>query len=92
MDTRTDAALAQRWARALNRALLQGLDVLTEPLSGETFVESSRTPGVVYRVSPESCSCAAGSHGQPCAHRAALLAQLGELALPDAILDLAVTA
>jgi hypothetical protein len=73
---------AESWNRALDRAISAGVDMLTEPISGLTFAESTRFPGVLYRVTRESCTCVAGAHGQPCLHRAALLAQLGELALP----------
>lgn len=73
---------AQIWQAALDRAIAAGVDILTEPISGMTFAESTRHPGILYAVSRDSCSCVAGAHGQPCLHRAALLAQIGQLALP----------
>jgi SWIM zinc finger len=57
--------------------------MLIEPRSGEAFVESASQPGVLYRVSRDACTCLAGQHGVPCKHRAALLAQFGELPLPE---------
>ena len=82
VPVQTRPVTAQQWERALQRALEAGVDILTEPLSGQTFCESTRHPGVLYVVTRDSCSCVAGAHGQPCLHRAALLAQQGELALP----------
>jgi hypothetical protein len=72
----------QRWERALARAISDGLDVLVCAATGEAFVESGSRPGTLYAVSAEGCSCQAGAHDQICKHRAAYLAQLGELALP----------
>ena len=73
------ATSAAQWARALDRALEEALDVLVEPVSGEAFVESGSRPGVLYAVSASSCSCPAGSRGIPCKHRACYLFQIGEL-------------
>ena len=72
----------QRWARALDRAINDGLDVLVCAATGEAFVESASRPGTLYAVSVDGCDCTAGQHGQICKHRAAYLAQIGELALP----------
>jgi hypothetical protein len=71
-------ATAAHWARALDRALEEALDVLVEPLSGQAFVESATTPGTLYIVTADSCSCPAGARGQACKHRACYLAQIGE--------------
>jgi SWIM zinc finger len=70
---------AQQWTRALNRAITDALDVLIEPISGEAFVESASNPGTLYIVTASTCSCPAGERGGICKHRAALLAQMGEL-------------
>lgn len=80
---RNRAASPAPWEAALRRAISDALDVLIEPVSGEVFVESATQPGVLYRVSRERCTCLAGQHGLACKHRAALLAQLGELSLPE---------
>ena len=71
----------EQWYWALERALAEALDLLTEPRSGRTFVESGTTPGVLYEVTQRGCSCKAGESGLPCKHRACLLAQLGVLPL-----------
>src|SRR5262245_42113583 len=73
----------QQWNRALARALADALDVLTEPTSGATFVESATEPGTIYAVTTSSCTCKAGGRGIPCKHRACLLAQMGILPLDD---------
>lgn len=75
-------ATAERWQSALNRAIVEALDVLIEPISGEAYVESSSRPGTLYQVSRETCTCAAAVAGDPvCKHRACYLAQIGELAI-----------
>ena len=74
-------ANAVRWSRALERALAEAVDILVEPVSGEVFAESSSRPGTLYVVTRASCTCSAGRNGVPCKHRAAFLAQLGELEL-----------
>jgi hypothetical protein len=71
--------MSQRWQRALDRALAEGLDVLTCPATGETFVESGSKPGTLYMVSRTSCTCPAGQWGGICKHVACYLAQLGEI-------------
>ena len=75
-------ATAQCWQKALNRAIAEALDVYVGT-EGEAFVESSSTPGLLYSVSREHCSCPAGQRGIPCKHRACYLAQCGELPLPE---------
>ena len=73
---------ADLWSAALARAIASSVDILVEPISGQHFCESVRHPGVLYVITRDGRSCAAGANGQPCLHRAALLAQLGELPLP----------
>lgn len=75
------ASNATRWQSALDRAINEAVDILVEPVSGEVFSESTSKPGTLYVVTRETCTCAAGRNGQPCKHRAAFLAQLGELPL-----------
>lgn len=67
-----------RWQAALDRAVANAIDVLVAT-DGSAFVESASTPGLLYAVSRESCSCPAGTSGQICQHRACYLAQIGEL-------------
>src|SRR5688500_7187254 len=71
--------MSQRWARALDRALADGLDVLVEPVTRQTFVWSATDAGGLYQVSRAVCSWRGGRFGAPCKRCAALLAQLGEL-------------
>jgi hypothetical protein len=84
---------AQKWAKALERAIAEALDVLVEPISGEAFVESATRPGILYHVSAQTCSCPAGQKGQICKHRACYLAQIGELPLePETLIVMHVPA
>jgi len=87
--TRTRQATPERWAAALDRAIGSALDVLVCGATGEAFVESASMPGLLYAVSATTCTCPAGEAGDPvCQHRAAYLAQCGELPLdpePDRI-------
>ncbi|MCA9877559.1 MAG: hypothetical protein KC442_07250 [Thermomicrobiales bacterium] len=71
-------ANAQRWQAALDRAISNALDVYVST-DGSAFVESASTPGLLYAVSRESCTCPAGVNGRICQHRACYLAQIGEL-------------
>lgn len=80
METIITPQTAARWAKALDRAISNALDVLVST-SGEAFVESASKPGLLYSVSREHCTCPAGAKGQICQHRAAYLAQMGELEL-----------
>ena len=82
MATAVQRTEADVWSAALARAIANGVDILVEPISGQHFCESGRHPGVLYLVTRDSCSCAGGVNGQPCLHRAALLAQLDEFPLP----------
>src|SRR5688500_10748744 len=78
----TIARPTDAWSRALARAVEECLDVLIEPISGAAFVESTSRPGTLYAVTATSCTCAAGSKGFICKHRAALLSQHPELFPP----------
>lgn len=46
-------------------------------------MESSTTPGTIYPVALDACSCPAGARGLVCKHRAVLAAQLGLLPLDE---------
>src|SRR5687768_9125815 len=73
----------ERWARALERAISAGLDVLVCAATGEAFVESASRPGELYAVSADSCTCQAGQQSIPCKHVACYRAQVGLLSLPQ---------
>lgn len=77
-----NTANAKRWQAALDRAISNALDVYVST-DGSAFVESASTPGMLYAVSREGCTCPAGANGQICQHRACYLAQVGELPLPE---------
>jgi len=79
MAERVAETMSQRWSRALDRAIADGLDVLTCEATGQWFVESASRSGTVYEVSRTRCTCPAGRWGGICKHMACLLAQLGEL-------------
>ena len=69
----------ERWAKALDRALHGGIEILTTQ-DGERFATSTSRLDLLYRVSPDSCDCPAGQAGDPvCMHRAALRSILGTL-------------
>ena len=78
MEAIITAANAKRWNAALDRAISNALDVLVAT-DGAAFVESASTPGLLYAVSRETCTCPAGQASQICQHRACYLAQIGEL-------------
>lgn len=80
MESIVTPVTAQRWAKALDRAISNALDVLVST-DGSAFVASASRPGLLYAVSRERCTCSAGEQGQICQHRAAYLAQVGELPL-----------
>src|SRR4051812_16987652 len=69
----------ERWAKALDRALHGGVEILTRP-NGERYATSTSQLDMIYAVSPDSCECPAGQAGDPvCCHRAALRSILGTL-------------
>lgn len=72
-------ALASAWALALDRALHAGVEIFTTP-NGERFATSTSQLDRLYRVTPETCECAAAHAGAAvCPHRAALRAIFGTL-------------
>jgi hypothetical protein len=62
-----------RWQRALQRALLAGLEVRQLAGSGQWIVTSASDPTAAYETDGQSCTCpAAMLGGDPvCQHRAA---------------------
>lgn len=76
-------ATAQEWLKALDRALRSGVEILTDAESGESFVASASTPGILWRVNRDRCSCPAFARfGRPCRHLAKYLWQLGQFPVP----------
>jgi hypothetical protein len=85
-QTRTiRAESAERWLKALARAISSGVDPLTVAGSDAFVVESTSRPGVAYVIDATgtTCGCEAALAGDAiCQHRAAVKFLLGELALP----------
>lgn len=86
------APLADRWARALERAIAAGIDpVQVGGLESTWAVPSATREDVCYLVTSGAdgtpaggCTCTAGNRGDAvCLHRAAVRACLGILALPE---------
>ena len=73
-----------RWQAALQRALLEGVQVRQLAGSGAWVATSSTDPGAAYEVTPWTCECQAGQYDDPvCKHRAALHLRLGRLQPAD---------
>lgn len=69
--TAARAASPARWAAALSRAVLHGITVRQDPITG-TFSAPSSDGTTRYTVSWYGCSCQAAQGGDPvCLHRAA---------------------
>lgn len=60
---------ARQFDQGVHRAHVEGLRVIPSGVAGIVFVTSGTKPGLCYRVTRRSCSCAAGSQGRPCKHR-----------------------
>src|SRR5215204_2892748 len=78
--TRDTADTPARWAKALERAIAQGVTVRQLATSGAWIATSGSDVEVAYIVSTDTCECRAGAEGDPCCkHRAALRQRLGLL-------------
>lgn len=86
--TRQRIESPERWAKALQRAIAHGIDILDiagDP--GHFAVESQSRPGVVHLVDAagRGCTCEAATTGDPvCAHRAIVRFVAGLLTMPVA--------
>src|SRR5690242_11286556 len=79
---RQRVATSERWQKALERAIEQGVEPLQIAGTGEWVVTSASKLGTVYRTDGVDCECEAALHGDPCCqHRAALRYILGWLTL-----------
>ncbi len=54
----------ERWARALDHALHAGVETYTTP-TGERFASSGSHLDLIFRVTAETCECAAAKSGHP---------------------------
>ncbi len=85
--TRTRQATPERWAKALDRALHGGVEILTTR-DGARFATSTSQLDMLYRVTETTCECAAALAGDPvCCHRAALRDILGTLPVMTVRID-----
>ena len=83
---------AERWAKALERAIAHGIEVFTSAVDGQRFATSATQLDTLYPVDAYTCACPAALAGDPvCQHRAALRFILGWLSLDDAPGDPAAT-
>ena len=74
----------ERWQKALQRALDNGVKAFQIAGTGQWVATSTSRPGVCYTVTTTDCECEAALAGDPvCQHRAALRCELGTL-WPDA--------
>lgn len=74
----------ERWRKALERAIENGLEVFTVADTGERFVTSASKLDVLHRTDGHTCTCEAALAGDPiCQHRAAVRFCLGWVMMPD---------
>ena len=75
----------ERWAKALERAVENGLEVFAVADTGERFVTSASRLDVLHRPDGYSCTCEAAVAGdEVCQHRAVVRHLLGWLPEPTA--------
>lgn len=73
---------AERWRKALERAIANGIEIFVADDDGERFATSASHADRLHRVDAYSCTCEAALAGDPvCQHRAALRFVLGWLSL-----------
>jgi hypothetical protein len=86
---RTQAAIPERWQRAAERALAEGISVRQVNASGMWVANSGTHANVAYVLEitgslVHSCSCPAGSFGDPCCkHAARFYLDAGPLEVDD---------
>jgi hypothetical protein len=75
---------ADRWMKALDRALANGLEVFVVNDTGERMVTSASQLDTLYRTNGRHCTCAAALAGDPvCQHRAVVRYVMGWLGEPS---------
>lgn len=81
-----------RWWKALERAIVNGIEPLQIAGTGEWVVTSATKVGTVYRTAGRSCECEAALAGDPvCQHRAVVRFTLGWLTIEDGAPETAAT-
>jgi hypothetical protein len=84
MQRRTRTESAERWEKALQRAIANGLEVFQVADTGERMVTSASQLDTVHRTDCRHCTCAAGVAGDPvCQHRAVVRFIMGWLPEPS---------
>ena len=84
VQQRTRTASAERWEKALARALANGLEVFQVADTGERMVTSASQLDTLHRTDGDSCTCAAGLAGDAvCQHRAVVRFVMGWLPEPS---------
>jgi hypothetical protein len=84
MQQGTRTASAERWEKALARALANGLEVFQVADTGERMVTSASQLDTLHRTDGRECTCAAGLAGDPvCQHRAVVRFVMGWLPEPS---------
>lgn len=75
---------AERWQRALSRAITSGLEVFTVADTGERMVTSASRLDILHRTDGIACTCEAALGGDAvCQHRAAVRYCLGWLLIEE---------
>lgn len=74
---------ADRLYRSLQLAKEQGIELFTDPDTGQWFATSGSVAGILYRVDDRGCNCAAWAHVRSgdvrsCKHYAAYLERRGK--------------
>jgi hypothetical protein len=83
-EVRAKPETPERWAKALERAIANGVEPLQIAGTGEWVVTSASKLGTVYRTDGFACECDAALHGDGvCQHRAVVRFVLGLLTLPQ---------
>ena len=75
---------AERWSKALERALANGLEVFQVSDTGERMVTSASRLDMLHRTDGAACTCEAALGGDPvCQHRAVVRFVMGWLPEPS---------
>src|SRR5690348_7755106 len=81
---RVTAASPARWAKALERAIAEGVQVRQLATSGVWVATSGTQAGLAYVVTGDGCECRAAAEGDAvCKHRALFWYLMGILDRPE---------
>jgi hypothetical protein len=88
-QVRTRVENPDRWIKAAERAVSEGIQVRQLQGSGQWITTSGTQSGVAYELLvtgnvAHGCDCLAGLNGDPCCkHRAAFYLLIGAIAMPE---------